>query len=302
MINSKTNILVTGSSGLIGSPLVKKLFDLGFFIIGLDPKQIIEESSQYKHIKKIDLNKEQILELLQKNNVSYVIHTGGVSGPMLFNDQPYEIIINNVFTTLNLMEACRVCKNINRVIFCSSISAYGDLIKKNTNETQKFLPTNLYGATKASCDLILEKYFQIYELDIIALRFSTVYGARRTTDCFIKDMINAAKEKKKIILPFRSDLKWPYIHVNDAVSSIVSSLKHQKNHNYSYNVSGPDFPSYGKISNEIKKYYKDFNPQFSNHNSLIKRELFSIEKIKNDISWKPGFDIKKGIKDFIGNL
>ena len=52
MVVSKKNILVTGSSGLIGSPLVKKLFVLGFNIIGLDPKQINMENSKYKHIKK----------------------------------------------------------------------------------------------------------------------------------------------------------------------------------------------------------------------------------------------------------
>ena len=302
MVVSKKNILVTGSSGLIGSPLVKKLFVLGFNIIGLDPKQLNIENSKYKHIKKNNLSKEQILEILKKYNISNVIHAGGVSGPMLFNDQPYEIISNNVFTTLNLIEACRIYKKIERVVFCSSISAYGDLLKKNTDENHIFSPTNLYGATKASCDLILEKYYKNYDLDIITLRFSTVYGARRITDCFIKDMINAAKENSRISLPFTSDLKWPYIHVNDAVSSIITSLKHKNNHNYSYNVSGPDFPSYGQITNEIKKYYKDFNPQFSNYNSLTKRELFSIEKIKNDISWKPSFDIKKGIKEFIGNL
>ena len=71
------------------------------------------------------------------------------------------------------------------------ISAYGDLVEKNTDENTKFSPTNLYGASKASCDLILEKYFENYNLDILALRFSTVYGPRRKTDCFIKDMVNA---------------------------------------------------------------------------------------------------------------
>ena len=299
MKTSNKNILVTGSSGLIGSPLIKKLFELGFFIIGLDPKQIIEESTQYKHIKKIDLNKEQIIEILQKNNVSYVIHTGGISGPMLFNDQPFKIINNNIFFTLNLIEACRVLNKINRVIFCSSISAYGDLIEKNTDENFKFLPTNLYGASKASCDLILEKYFENYNLDIISLRFSTVYGPKRETDCFIKDMVNAAMSNKKITLPFRKELQWPYIHVDDAVSSIITVLSNQKKHNYSYNVSGPDFPSYSQVADEIKKYYKNFNPSFSKINKIKKRESFSLKKIKKDINWTPKINIEKGIYNFI---
>ena len=112
-------------------------------------------------------------------------------------------------------------------------------------------------------------------------------------------MVNAAISNKKLILPFREDLQWPYIHVDDAVSSIIAALLNEKKSNYSYNISGPDFPSYGQVANEIKKYYKNFNPSFSKNNEIKKRELFSIQKIKKDIGWQPIIDIEKGIKSFM---
>ena len=298
-MKTKKTILVTGSSGLIGYPLVKKLLNSEVYILGLDPRELFEKNSQYTHLSNINLSKDKFIEVFEKYDVSDVIHTGGISGPMLFNDQPFKIIKNNVFFTLNLIEACRVFNKINKVIFCSSISAYGDLLEKNTDENFKFSPTNLYGASKASCDLILEKYFENYNLDILALRFSTVYGPRRETDCFIKDMVNAAISNKKITLPFRKNLQWPYIHVDDAVSSIIAALLNEKKSNYSYNISGPDFPSYGQVANEIKTYYKNFNPSFSKSNHIKKRELFSIEKIKKEINWIPKISIKKGIKTFV---
>ena len=298
-MKTKKTILVTGSSGFIGSPLVKKLLNSEVYILGLDPRELFEKNSQYTHLSNVNLSKDKFIEVFEKHDVSDVIHTGGISGPMLFNDQPFKIIKNNIFFTLNLIEACRVFNKINKVIFCSSISAYGDLLEKNTDENFKFSPTNLYGASKASCDLILEKYFENYNLDILALRFSTVYGPRRETDCFIKDMVNAAISNKKITLPFRKNLQWPYIHVDDAVSSIIAALFNEKKNNYSYNISGPDFPSYAQVANEIKKYYKNFNPSFSKNNEIKKRELFSIQKIKKDIGWQPIIDIEKGIKSFM---
>ena len=298
-MKTKKTILVTGSSGFIGCPLVKKLLNSEVYILGLDPRELFEKNSQYTHLSNINLSKDKFIEVFEKYDVSDVIHTGGISGPMLFNDQPFKIIKNNVFFTLNLIEACRVFNKINKVIFCSSISAYGDLLEKNTDENFKFSPTNLYGASKASCDLILEKYFENYNLDILALRFSTIYGPRRETDCFIKDMVNAAISNKKITLPFRKNLQWPYIHVDDAVSSIIAALLNEKKSNYSYNISGPDFPSYAQVANEIKKYYKNFNPSFSKNNEIKKRELFSIQKIKKDIGWQPIIDIEKGIKSFM---
>ena len=83
---------------------------------------------------------------------------------MLYNDQPHKIIENNVFLTMYLIEAMRLYKKIDRLVFCSSISAYGDITVANTNENLKFSPTNVYGSTKASCDLMLETYNKNYNL------------------------------------------------------------------------------------------------------------------------------------------
>ena len=81
---------------------------------------------------------------------------------MLYNDKP-NLHENNVTFTIRLIEACRVYSKIKRFIFCSSISAYGDLCENK----RRFHPENLYGATKASCDLLLKMYYQNYNLDII---------------------------------------------------------------------------------------------------------------------------------------
>ena len=299
----KTNntILVTGSSGLLGAPLVKSLLKSGYNVIGMDPIETNEKHENFRHFWDENLNVVTINSCLEKYRVSKVVHAGGVSGPMLFNDNPYIIIKNNMFLTLNLIEAIRLYKKINRVVFCSSISAYGELKEKNLDETFKFTPNNLYGATKASCDLLLEQFYQKYKLDIISLRFSTVYGYRRTTDCFINDMIKGAKNSQKVVLPFKESLCWPYIYVNDCVDSIISCLFFEGKHRYSYNISGPDFPSYKEIFHKIKKYYKDLEVSFNFKTEYQNREVFSIKKIKEDIGWKPQYDINKGINDLIVN-
>ena len=221
---------------------------------------------------------------------------------MLANEKPNLIIKNNIFFTMNLIEAARISKKINRFIFCSSISAYGELSESNTTEDYRFAPENLYGATKASCDLLLKKYYENYEMDIISLRLSTIYGHRRSTSCFINDIINSGINNKEITLPFKSDFCWPYVYVDDVVLCIEKCLFHQKEHFYDYNVSGPDFPSYHKIVNEVSQHIGNLQVNFSNHNSVSERKLFSLKKIKNDIQWEPKYSIERGIKDYIDNL
>ena len=139
-------------------------------------------------------------------------------------------------------------------------------------------------------------------MDIISLRLSTIYGYRRSTSCLINDIINSGIKNKKIKLPFKSEFCWPYVYVDDVVSCIEKCLFHKKEHFYDYNVSGPDFPSYDKIVNEVSKHIDNLQVNFSNHNSVSERKLFSLKKIKNDIQWEPKYSIERGIKDYIDNL
>ena len=296
------NILVTGSSGLVGAPLVTKLLNKSNLIIGLDPVNNLESDEKYKHISIAPKSVDDFASILKKYDITKIIHTGGISGPMLANEKPGLIIENNIFFTMNLIEACRIFKKINRFIFCSSISAYGELSESNTMEDYRFAPENLYGATKASCDLLLKKYFENYEMDIISLRLSTIYGHRRSTSCFINDIINLGIKNKKITLPFKSDFCWPYVYVDDVVSCIEKCLFHEKDHFYDYNVSGPDFPSYYEIVKEVSQHIGNLQVNFLNHNTVSERRLFSLKKIKNDIHWEPEYSIERGIKDYIDNL
>ena len=296
------NILITGSSGLVGEPLVTKLLNKSNLIIGLDPVNNLESDEKYKHISITPKSVDDFASILKKYDITKIIHTGGISGPMLANEKPGLIIENNIFFTMNLIEACRIFKKINRFIFCSSISAYGELSKSNTLEDYRFAPENLYGATKASCDLLLKKYFENYEMDIISLRLSTIYGHRRSTSCFINDIIISGIKNKEITLPFKSDFCWPYVYVDDVVSCIEKCLFHEKKHFYDYNVSGPDFPSYDKIVKEVSQHIGDLQVNFSSHNSVSDRKLFSLKKIKKDIQWEPEYSVEKGIKDYIDNL
>jgi nucleoside-diphosphate-sugar epimerase len=297
----KDVILVTGASGLVGFPLINKLLE-DYKVIGLDLKKQTINSPNYIHLRKNIKKVSDFLIIFEKYKVSRIVHSGGVSGPMLYNDQPHEIIENNVFLTMYLIEAMRLYKKIKRLVFCSSISAYGDITVANTNENLKFSPTNLYGSTKASCDLMLEIYNKVYMQDIISLRFSTIYGYGRLTSCFINDIIMSCSEKKKLVLPFKRDLQWPYIYVNDVVSSIYACLFFKNSHGYSYNVSGPDFPSYEQILNLISSQFLKLNVTFSSSNKINERKNFSTKKIKNDINWEPKFTIQKGLQDYFNNI
>ena len=91
------NILVTGSSGLVGAPLVTKLLNKSNLIVGLDPVSNLESDEKYKHISITSKNVDDFTSILKKYDITKIIHTGGISGPMLANESPNLIIENNIF-------------------------------------------------------------------------------------------------------------------------------------------------------------------------------------------------------------
>jgi UDP-glucose 4-epimerase len=98
MANNVT--LVTGASGFLGHAVMKLLAQDGHRAIGLDPRastttQIVNDLSDRSSLK----------AMLARENVTHIIHAGGVSGPMVMADDPLGIMTINVVGSLNLLHA-----------------------------------------------------------------------------------------------------------------------------------------------------------------------------------------------------
>ena len=87
---SLENILITGSSGLVGAPLVTKLLNKSNLIVGIDPVINAECNENYKHISILLNSVEDVTNLLEKYDITKIIHTGG------HNYQIVNIIFQNI--------------------------------------------------------------------------------------------------------------------------------------------------------------------------------------------------------------
>ncbi len=110
MTNNNEAILVTGSNGMVGYHVVQKLLKLNHKVVGIDLNLHSIKIKNYIYLSEINLNIDDFLFIFKKYNIVNIVHAGGVSGPMLFNDDPYKVINNNVFFTIKLVEACRLYK------------------------------------------------------------------------------------------------------------------------------------------------------------------------------------------------
>ncbi|MBR3230134.1 MAG: GDP-mannose 4,6-dehydratase, partial [Bacilli bacterium] len=140
-LNDKT-ILVTGSSGFIGSFLCKRLLkETNSLIIGLDNMNNyydvklkeyrlneLNKYEKYKFIKGNLVNKELIINIFNKYKPNIVVNLAAQAGVRYSIDHPDEYIESNIIGFYNILEACKD-NPVEHLIFASSSSVYGSSTK-----------------------------------------------------------------------------------------------------------------------------------------------------------------------------
>lgn len=200
---AKSSILITGVAGFIGFHVADYFLKQGHSVVGLD------NLNNYYDIKLkedrlselgIELNFNDDLKAIQSKNKNFkfvkgsiedlnvwnylaehfsfseVIHLAAQGGVRHSIENPRVYIQSNINGFLEVLEFCRNQK-INKLIYASSSSVYGDTSKQPFSETERCdTPISLYAATKRTNELMASTYAHLFNLDSIGLRFFTVYG------------------------------------------------------------------------------------------------------------------------------
>lgn len=159
------NILVTGGAGFIGSHTCVSLIESGHSVIIIDnfsnsSKSVIEKiailSSRDITFYEIDICDEKAVEtVFVENKIDGVIHFAGYKAVGESVADPIKYYTNNLMTTLNLAKLC-LKYNVNKFVFSSSATVYGNNISPLSESMQLLETTNPYGETKSMCERILK--------------------------------------------------------------------------------------------------------------------------------------------------
>jgi len=184
-------ILITGSSGFIGSNLVNYLRKYGYTVYGLSRSKTSD-----KNIFNIDLsNQHKLNENLQKNQYDAVIHLAAE----IYNSDPFVLFEANCKNTLNLLSACKT-NSINKVIFASTHLVYGDSQYLPIDEEHPLNPISNYAISKLIAENICKMFFLSYGTEIITLRISSVVGFGQPETFVIPTILNQIINKREIVL------------------------------------------------------------------------------------------------------
>ena len=203
---------------------------------GLDPVPALDRAA--RHIVGDLSDQRRITELLRAENVTHVIHCGGISGPMVLSDDPARVMDINVTGSLNLLQAA-LARNVKTFVYCSSVSAIGDFYEnKPIDDSYPLHPTSAYGCSKAAVDMVLLGLYRRVPLDLCSLRFTSIYGPGRRTRLVVDDIVAAAAQGKPALVQSTTD--WPYIYIDDAADAAVSACFSERRRQLFYFIAYPE--------------------------------------------------------------
>jgi UDP-glucuronate 4-epimerase len=306
-------VLVTGVCGFIGFNFAKFLLKKNYKIYGIDNINnyysvklkndrliILKKNKNFTFFKADIRNHKKLKNIFNKIKFDIVIHLAAQAGVRYSIKEPRKYIENNIDGFFNVIDLCRN-NNIKKIIYASSSSVYGDNKNFPLKENQALKPKNLYASTKANNEETAEIFSRFYGLNIIGLRFFTVYGEWGRPDMLMMKYLksNLNKNKKFYLYNYGNHFR-DFTYIQD-VNNIISRLIKKKFTNHQiFNI----------CSNKPLKITKIIN--IINELTGLKCKIFKTSLQKADILKTHGDNIKirrylnynkfYSIKDGISNL
>ena len=311
-------IIVTGGLGFIGSNLIRMLLNKKYYIINIDKVSYasnfynlreISGSKNYKFIKADIGNKKAIKKVLSSFKPKCIFNLAAETHVDRSIEGPRNFIQSNILGTFNLLECFREFYKLNKdskFIHISTDEVFGDILKGRSKESDPYLPSSPYAASKASSDHLVYSYIRTYKVPAIITNCSNNYGPRQHPEKLIPKLIYNATTNKPLPIYGKGKNSREWIYVNDHCEALIKVFERGKTGNF-YNIGSNyniDNLKVIKIllsclkrkiimGNKVKiKFVKD-RP---GHDF---RYAINSNKIFRELGWKPKTSFLKGIENTI---
>jgi UDP-glucuronate 4-epimerase len=235
------NFLVTGGAGFIGSHVCEHLLQAGHAVWAFDDlNPFYDPQLKQRNLRDIqslgkpfafvqgDLtDRAAVQELFGRVKFDQVIHLAARAGVRPSLEQPALYQRVNVEGTVHLLEAARL-KGVRKITIASSSSVYGVNSKVPFAESDPiFSPISPYAASKLACEALGHVYHHLYGLDVVMLRFFTVYGPRQRPDLAIHKFARLIRAGRPIPVFGDGSTARDYTYITDILAGIAACTRNE---------------------------------------------------------------------------
>lgn len=310
-MRSKTNIVVTGGAGFIGSNFIYYILNKypDYNVICVDSltyagnlmtlsKALSNQNFVFEYSS--ICNSRNISRIFNEYRPKYVVNFAAESHVDKSIKNPKLFLQTNIIGTQVLLDAS-MKYGVNRYHQVSTDEVYGDLPLEEKEmfftELSPIHTSSPYSASKASADLLTQSYIRTYNIDATISRCSNNYGPNQFPEKLIPLSISKALNNEEIPIFGKGVNIRDWLHVSDHCNAIDLILHNAKSGQV-YNIGGHNERTNIEVVKTILGY-------LNKSDSLIKfvkdraghdrRYAIDPQKIKNDLGWSPTIDFEVGI-------
>lgn len=302
------NVLVIGGAGYIGSALIPKLLEKGYFVrlldlflYGEEPVQPFANHPRLEIVKADFRQVDKVVESMQ--GIDAVVHLGAIVGdPACALNEELTIEVNLIATRIIAEIAKGV--GVSRFIFASTCSVYGSS-DQLLDERSALNPVSLYARSKIASERVLLSLASPQFAPVI-LRFGTIYGlsGRIRFDLVVNLLTAKAVTEGKITL-YGADQWRPFLHVEDAAAAIVKVLEApiSQVRNQVFNV-GSDEQNYTlqQVAETIQHLVPTAEIIHMGFDGDRRNYRVYFGKIHRTLGFKPKWTLEEGVQQVIDAL
>jgi UDP-glucose 4-epimerase len=318
-------ILVTGSTGFIGSHTLLELFKQNYNVVCIDSG--VNKISGKKRISRYSLNlmtdKKELDEVFNNHAIDYCIHFAALKSVPQSIDNPLLYYQNNLISTINLLE-CFKKYDVKGMIFSSSATVYSPNQKMPlTEESQIGINlTNPYARTKYFLEEIIKDFIVANPTFYCSiLRYFNPIGSHNSRlldekpkgppQNLMPNILQVMNGEKEKLFIYGNDYNTPdgtclrdYIHVEDLANAHVKALQKiiwKKIPHYSvYNVGTSKPTSVLEIVNTLEKYTNNKIPYEIKERRQGDLPIIYCDnkKIIKELEWEPKYSIDDALSNY----
>lgn len=235
-------LLITGVAGFIGAHLAARLKNVpDTEIYGIDNLNTYYDpalkTARLDHLcphitfYEADIADDgKLKDILRRVNPDVVVHLAAQAGVRHSFKQPMDYVNSNLVGHVSLLEATCATPSVRRLIYASSSSVYSGVNTSPFLESMLLgTPKSLYAATKVANEVLSDTYSSLNKLDMIGLRFFTVYGPWGRPDMAYWIFAKSIIEGREIKLFNHGDIRRDFTYIDDITGAILRMIDEVRN-------------------------------------------------------------------------